>query len=98
MREVILSRRNIEDLGSGAPRHNCKMRMGNIIGSSNFRGAARLRRSRKIGARMVVDTAYHTAGATAVSRSHPFERWFRDMHAITQQIQARDTHHEHVGR
>lgn len=47
---------------------------------------------------MVVDTAYHTAGATAVSRSHPFERWFRDMHAITQQIQARDTHHEHVGR
>lgn len=47
---------------------------------------------------MVVDTAYHTADATAVFRSHPFERRFRDMHAITQQIQARDTHHEGVGR
>jgi alkylation response protein AidB-like acyl-CoA dehydrogenase len=46
----------------------------------------------------VVDTAYHMAGATAVFRSNPFERRFRDMHAITQQIQARDTHYEDVGR
>ncbi|MGX4768858.1 acyl-CoA dehydrogenase family protein [Bradyrhizobium guangdongense] len=46
----------------------------------------------------VVDTAYHMAGATAVFRSNPFERRFRDMHAITQQIQARDTHFEDVGR
>jgi alkylation response protein AidB-like acyl-CoA dehydrogenase len=46
----------------------------------------------------VVDTAYHMAGATAVFRSNPFERRFRDIHAITQQIQARDTHFEDVGR
>jgi alkylation response protein AidB-like acyl-CoA dehydrogenase len=46
----------------------------------------------------VVDTAYRMAGATAVFRSNPFERRFRDMHAITQQIQARDTHFEDVGK
>jgi alkylation response protein AidB-like acyl-CoA dehydrogenase len=46
----------------------------------------------------VVDTAYGMAGATAVFRSNPFERRFRDMHAITQQIQARDTHFEDIGK
>ncbi|WP_298243106.1 acyl-CoA dehydrogenase family protein [uncultured Bradyrhizobium sp.] len=46
----------------------------------------------------VVDTAYHMAGATAVFRKHPFERRFRDIHAIAQQIQARDTHYEDVGK
>jgi indole-3-acetate monooxygenase len=46
----------------------------------------------------VVDTAYHMAGATAVFRSNKFERRFRDMHAIAQQIQARDTHYEDVGK
>lgn len=46
----------------------------------------------------VVDTAYHMAGATAVFRTQPFERRFRDMHAIAQQIQARHTHYEDVGK
>ena len=46
----------------------------------------------------VVDTAYHMAGATAVFNANKFERRFRDMHAIAQQIQARDTHYEDVGR
>jgi alkylation response protein AidB-like acyl-CoA dehydrogenase len=46
----------------------------------------------------VVDAAYHMAGATAVFRANPFERRFRDMHAIAQQIQARDTHYEDVGK
>jgi indole-3-acetate monooxygenase len=46
----------------------------------------------------VVDAAYHMAGATAVFRTNPFERRFRDMHAIAQQIQARDTHYEDVGK
>ena len=45
-----------------------------------------------------VDTAYHMAGATAVFRANKFERRFRDMHAIAQQIQARDTHYEDAGR
>jgi indole-3-acetate monooxygenase len=46
----------------------------------------------------IVDTAYHMAGATAVFKSNPFERRFRDMHTIKQQIQARDNHYEDVGR
>jgi len=46
----------------------------------------------------VVDTAYHMSGATAVFAKNPFERRFRDMHAIAQQIQARDTHYEDVGK
>jgi alkylation response protein AidB-like acyl-CoA dehydrogenase len=46
----------------------------------------------------VVDTAYHMAGATAIFTANPFERRFRDMHAIAQQIQARDTHYEDAGR
>ena len=46
----------------------------------------------------VVDAAYHMAGATAVFRSNPFERRFRDMHAIAQQIQGRDTHYEDAGK
>ena len=46
----------------------------------------------------VVDAAYHMAGATAVFRCNPFERRFRDMHAIAQQLQARNTHYEDVGK
>jgi indole-3-acetate monooxygenase len=46
----------------------------------------------------VVDTAYHMAGATAVFSANGFERRFRDMHAIAQQVQARDTHYEDVGK
>ena len=46
----------------------------------------------------VVDVAYHMAGATAVFKANKFERRFRDMHAIAQQIQARDTHYEDVGK
>src|ERR1700726_1551459 len=46
----------------------------------------------------VVDAAYHMAGATAVFRANKFERRFRDMHAIAQQIQARDIHYEDVGK
>jgi alkylation response protein AidB-like acyl-CoA dehydrogenase len=46
----------------------------------------------------VVDAAYHMAGATAVFRANKFERRFRDMHAIAQQVQARDNHYEDVGK
>jgi indole-3-acetate monooxygenase len=46
----------------------------------------------------VVDTAYHMAGATAVFSANKFERRFRDMHAIAQQIQARDAHYEDAGK
>ena len=46
----------------------------------------------------VGDFAYHAAGATAIFESHPFERRFRDMHAVAQQVQARRSHFETVGR
>src|SRR5262249_38285313 len=42
----------------------------------------------------IVDVAYHMAGATAVFRANGFERRLRDMHALNQQLQARDTHYE----
>jgi alkylation response protein AidB-like acyl-CoA dehydrogenase len=46
----------------------------------------------------VVDAAYHMAGATAIFHTQGFERRFRDIHAIAQQIQARDIHYESVGQ
>src|SRR5262249_10406809 len=46
----------------------------------------------------VVDTAYHMAGATAVFAANPFERRFRDVHAIAQPIPARHTHYQDPGR
>jgi alkylation response protein AidB-like acyl-CoA dehydrogenase len=49
-------------------------------------------------AREVADAAYHAAGSTAIFEDQPFERRFRDIHAVAQQIQARDDHFETVGR
>jgi alkylation response protein AidB-like acyl-CoA dehydrogenase len=46
----------------------------------------------------VADTAYHAAGATAIFDRNPFERRFRDIHALAQQVQARRSHFETVGR
>lgn len=46
----------------------------------------------------IVTSAYHMVGATAVFRTQGFERRLRDMHAINQQLQARDTHYEDVGK
>jgi alkylation response protein AidB-like acyl-CoA dehydrogenase len=46
----------------------------------------------------IADFAYHAAGATAIFESNPFERRFRDMHAITQQLQGRRSHFETVGK
>ncbi|HET7343141.1 MAG TPA: acyl-CoA dehydrogenase family protein [Methylomirabilota bacterium] len=49
-------------------------------------------------ARGVVDDAYHAAGATAIFASQAFERRFRDIHTISQQLQGRDDHFENVGQ
>jgi alkylation response protein AidB-like acyl-CoA dehydrogenase len=48
-------------------------------------------------AREVVDVAYHEAGATAIFANNPFERRFRDINTVSQQVQARSTHFETVG-
>lgn len=44
------------------------------------------------------DYAYYAAGATAIFEKHPFERRFRDLHAVSQQLQARRSHFETVGK
>ena len=49
-------------------------------------------------AKDVVDTAHHAAGATAIFTSGAFDRRFRDMHAVSQQLQGRRTHYETVGQ
>jgi alkylation response protein AidB-like acyl-CoA dehydrogenase len=49
-------------------------------------------------AREAGDFAYEAAGATAVFTANPFERRFRDLHAICQQLQGRAAHFETVGQ
>ena len=46
----------------------------------------------------VVDTAYHAAGSTAIFEGNPFERRFRDIHTVSQQLQGRSEHFETVGQ
>ena len=46
----------------------------------------------------VVDTAYHAAGSTAIFEEDPFERCFRDIHTVSQQLQGRQEHYQTVGR
>jgi indole-3-acetate monooxygenase len=49
-------------------------------------------------ARQVADTAYHGAGATAVFETNPFERRFRDINAVSQQVQSHFSIFEVIGR
>jgi alkylation response protein AidB-like acyl-CoA dehydrogenase len=49
-------------------------------------------------AKDVVDMLYDAAGSSAILESAPFERRFRDIHAVTQQLQGRKAHFESVGR
>ena len=49
-------------------------------------------------AKQVVDTAYHGAGATAIFESNPFERRFRDVHTVSQQVQAHAAVFEAIGQ
>jgi len=46
----------------------------------------------------VADFAYKGAGVDAIFTGSPFERRFRDMHTLSQQIQARGAHFESVGQ
>jgi len=49
-------------------------------------------------AREAGEFAYEAAGATAVFAANPFERRFRDLHTIAQQLQGRAAHFETVGQ
>jgi alkylation response protein AidB-like acyl-CoA dehydrogenase len=48
--------------------------------------------------REVVETVYQEAGSTAIFEDNPFERRFRDIHAVSQQVQGRSAHFEAVGQ
>lgn len=48
-------------------------------------------------ARDVVDSAYYAAGSTAIFEKDPFERRFRDMHTVAQQIQGAPSNFEQAG-
>jgi len=48
--------------------------------------------------REVVATLYAAAGALAIFNARPFERRFRDIHTVTQQIQGHPEHFETVGQ
>jgi alkylation response protein AidB-like acyl-CoA dehydrogenase len=49
-------------------------------------------------AKQVVDVVHHAAGSSAIFASSAFERRFRDIHTVTQQLQGRQAHLETVGR
>lgn len=49
-------------------------------------------------AREVVNAVWHEAGATAIFDGGPFERRFRDMNTVSQQVQGRAAHFETIGR
>jgi alkylation response protein AidB-like acyl-CoA dehydrogenase len=63
------------------------------------RARARLAGSNAItGAVAVADWTYKAAGVDAIFPGSPFERRFRDIHTLSQQIQSRDAHYEAVGQ
>ncbi len=49
-------------------------------------------------AKQVVAALYEAAGAMAIFNARPFERRFRDIHTVTQQIQGHPEHFETVGQ
>ena len=49
-------------------------------------------------AKAVADVTHHAAGATSIFIDSAFDRGFRDIHAVTQQLQGRQTHFETVGQ
>ena len=48
-------------------------------------------------AKAAADILFDTAGTSAVMASSPFERRFRDIHAVALQMQARKTHFQTWG-
>ena len=63
------------------------------------RARARLAGSHAItSAVAVADWTYKAAGVDAIFPGSPFERRYRDIHTVSQQIQSRDAHYETVGQ
>ena len=49
-------------------------------------------------AEKTADWVYKAAGTSAIFLGTPFERRFRDIHTLSQQIQSRDAHYETCGQ
>jgi alkylation response protein AidB-like acyl-CoA dehydrogenase len=63
------------------------------------RARVRLSASNAIqGAIEVADWIYKRAGVNAIFAGGPFQRRFRDIHTLSQQMQARDAHFEAIGQ
>jgi alkylation response protein AidB-like acyl-CoA dehydrogenase len=63
------------------------------------RGRVRLAGTHAIAtAVLVADYTYKAAGVDAIFPGSPFERRFRDIHTVSQQIQSRDVHFETCGQ
>jgi indole-3-acetate monooxygenase len=63
------------------------------------RARARLAGSNAISSAVAVaNRTYKAAGVDAIFPGSPFERRFRDIHTLSQQIQSRDAHYETVGQ
>lgn len=75
-----------DEICSGAPitdDHRARIRLASTFGIHE--------------AKAVADTAYDAAGATAIFNDNDFERRFRDLHTVTQQMQGRRDHFRSVG-
>ena len=73
----------------------------NETGELSLEHRVRIRLATTFGAHQAVSvaqTVYHAAGSSAIFASNPFERRFRDIHAVSQQVQARQAHFETVGQ
>lgn len=46
----------------------------------------------------IVDTLYNAAGASAIYESHPLQRYFQDVHVLSQHLQGRLAHYALIGR
>ncbi len=69
-------------------------------GELSVAGRARIRLAATFAiheAKTAVDLLYDLAGADAIFQEKPFERRFRDIHTVTQQLQGRKTHFTSVG-
>jgi alkylation response protein AidB-like acyl-CoA dehydrogenase len=49
-------------------------------------------------AAQIIDAVYNVAGATAIYEDNPLQRYFQDIHVITQHMQGRPAHYELIGR
>ena len=81
----------LDDIAARAPRHK----------AIDVRDRARVRLAATNAIHDAIEAAdwlYKNAGVDAIFRGSQFERRFRDIHTLSQQIQSRDAHYESIGQ